>query len=81
MTAPRFFTFLLWLTNSQFALSQAQRRVLAKFATAAFPVRNAMQILRCPFSGVLIFLLSPGVQVSPVRLQFQNSNCGMLHAA
>ncbi len=81
MTAPRFFTFLLWLTNSQFALSQAQRRLLAKVVTAAIPMRNAMQILRCPFSGVLIFLLSPGVQVLPVRPRFENSNCSMLHAA
>ena len=79
MTAPRFFTFLLWLTNSQFALSQAQRRLLAKVATAAFPVRNAMQILRCRFSGVLICLLSPGVQV--LSLQPSISNCGMLDAA
>ena len=81
MTAPRFFTFLLWLTNSQFALSQAQRRLLAKVATAAFPVRNAMQILRCRFSGVLICLLSPGVQVLPLSLQPSISNCGMLDAA
>ncbi|KAA6421073.1 MAG: hypothetical protein FRX49_08984 [Trebouxia sp. A1-2] len=70
MTAPRFFTFLLWLTNSQFALSQAQRRILAKFATAVFPVRSAMQILRCPFSGVLIFLLSPGVQTMLYALAY-----------
>ncbi len=69
MTAPRLFTFLLWLTNSQFALSRAQRRVLEYFATAARPVRNAMQILRCPLSGVLIFLLNPGMQVLPLSLR------------
>ncbi|DBA84503.1 TPA: hypothetical protein ACH3X1_006121 [Trebouxia sp. C0004] len=70
MTAPRFFTFLLWLTNSQFGLCQAQRRIVAKFATAAFPVRNAMQILRCPVSGVVIFLVSPGVQTMLYALAY-----------
>ena len=63
MTAPRFFSFLLWLTNSPFAFFQARRRILAKFATAAFPLRTVMRLLRCPFSGVMIFLVSPGMQV------------------
>lgn len=70
MTAPRFFSFLLWLTNSPFAFFQARRRILAKFATAAFPLRTVMRLLRCPFSGVMIFLVSPGMQTMLYALAY-----------
>lgn len=65
MTSPRFFTFVLWLTKSDFRLSRVKHVLLVKAETAVLPVRVAMQILRCPFFGIMLSLFMPGIQVRP----------------
>ena len=64
MSCPRFTTFVLWLTGHDFQMANVKQAILRKAEGAPTVARTGLQILRCPFFGVVLTVLMPGFQVN-----------------
>lgn len=73
MTGPRFFSFALWLSSSDFP-SKARHIALEKIGTNASPVGNMLQALQCSLTGIALFVFFPGIQTILYALAFMDQH-------
>ena len=68
MSCPRLTTFILWLTGHNFRMANVKQAILLQ-ATTPYYARVGLQVLRCPFFGILLAVCMPGLQVQPLTKQ------------
>ena len=68
MSCPRLTTFILWLTGHNFRMANVKQAILVQAATAPYYAHAGLQILRCPFFGILLAVCMPGLQVQSLAM-------------
>ena len=63
MSCPRFTTFVLWLLRHDFQMGNVKQVIIHRAEKAPAYARTGLQVLRCPFCGVILFICMPGFQV------------------
>lgn len=63
MSCPRLTTFVLWVSGHDFQMAHVKQVILHRAEKAPAYARTGLQVLRCPFFGVVLFMCMPGFQV------------------
>lgn len=63
MSCPRLTTFVMWLLGHEFQMASVKKVILDRAETAPAYAHTGLQVLRCPFFNVVLFVCLPGFQV------------------